>query len=76
MASKPKADFGKPVQVRDGEVHRYHIRKDGRAISYTICCDCGLTHLEEFVPKKTYIKVRVWRDDVRTAEMRRRKKKK
>lgn len=71
--TKPKANFGKPIQVHDGEAHRYLLRKDGRNISYTVCCDCGLTHLEEYTPRKGYIRVRVWRDDDRTAEMRRRK---
>lgn len=74
MDKRPKADFGKVVQVKDGETHRYHLRKDGRCISYTVCCDCGLTHLEEFAPRKNYIKVRVWRDEDKTAEMRKRKK--
>lgn len=74
--AKPKAQFGKPIQVSDGEIHRYPLRADGSAVSYTICCDCGLTHLEEFIPRKNYIRVRVWRDEDRTKEQRKRKRKK
>ena len=74
MAAKPTASFGRPVQISDGETHRYHVRKDGRSITYTVCCDCNLVHLEEFTPRKGYIKVRVWRDDVKTAELRKKKR--
>jgi hypothetical protein len=75
MKALPKASFGTPVQVLDGEIHRYHVRKDGRYIGFTVCCDCSLVHLEEFTPRKGYIKVRVWRDYKRTKEMRKRKRK-
>jgi hypothetical protein len=71
----PKAKHGKITQVLDGEVHRYSLRKGGSAVLYTVCCDCGLTHLEEFTPRKGYIKVRVWRDEARTKAQRRGKRK-
>lgn len=58
-------------QVRDGEIHRYYKRKNGACIVVTICCDCGLTHVQEFIPKKRYVRVRVWRDDKRTEHERR-----
>jgi len=76
MAGKrPKASFGTPVQITDGQVHRYHLRKDGRSIGFTVCCDCSLVHLEEHTPRNGYIKVRVWRDDEKTAELRKAERK-
>jgi len=50
-------------QVKNGEIHRYYLRKNRTAIVFTVCCDCGLTHMEEFLPRSTYIRVRVWRDE-------------
>lgn len=73
----PKANGGwngKTQQIYDGVVHRYSRRKDGTAVIYTVCCDCGLTHLEEFLPKRGYIRVRVWREEAITREVRRRRK--
>ena len=75
MAAKPKANYGKMVEVQDGETHKYHLRKDGTSVVYTVCCDCNLTHLEEFTPKKDHIRVRVWRDDEKTSDLRRQTKK-
>lgn len=69
LESTPIANFGKLVQVQEGKIERYYQRKDGKCVVFTVCCDCGLTHLEEFLPKKGYIRVRVWRDDTRTKEM-------
>ena len=59
----PKAKVGKIEHLSDGQVTRMYSRRDGRVVGYTICCDCGLTHLEELVPRKGYIRLRVWRDD-------------
>lgn len=73
---QPHALFGKLEQVHDGQSIRYYKRKDGRAIVFTVCCHCKLTHLEEYLPRKTYIRVRAWRDDKRTAILRKRKAKK
>lgn len=70
---KPKAEFGKLEQAIEGKAHRYHLREDGTAVAYTVCCDCGLTHLEEFKPMKKYLRVRVWRDEQRTTEQRRKR---
>ena len=61
-------------QVSNGEIHRYYKRKSGACIVFTVCCDCGLTHLEEFVPRNTYIRVRVWRDEKKTKENRGKRK--
>jgi histidyl-tRNA synthetase len=71
---KPKAQWGKVEQVREGKSHRYYLRPDGTAVAYTICCDCGLTHLEEFKPEKRYIRVKVWREEELTQKQRNRKK--
>lgn len=59
----PKAKVGKIEQLSDGQVSRMWKRKDGRVVTYTICCDCGLTHLEELVDRGRYFRLRVWRDD-------------
>ena len=71
---KPKAQWGKIEHVTEGKPHRYYLRPNGTAVAYTICCDCGLTHLEEFTPRKKYIRVRVWREEEFTQKQRRRKK--
>ncbi len=39
------------------------------------CCDCGLVHNIVFIPLKTRLKVYFWRDNRRTANHRRAKKK-
>ena len=57
-----------------GEPVRYAMRKNGSALVKTVCCDCKLVHLEEFTPRKTYIRVRVWRDDKLTETLRKRKR--
>lgn len=67
--------FGTIYHVTDGETLRYHTRKDGRSLSYEICCDCCLAHRVEMLPRKNYIRVRVWRDDEKTAWLRSKKKK-
>jgi hypothetical protein len=70
---KPEAQFGKIKQVYDGQTHRYYTRRDGTAVVFTVCCSCKLVHLEQYLPRKTYIRVRAWRDDKRTAILRKRK---
>lgn len=67
---RPRAKFGKLVQVEEGKAERYYTRKDGTAVVFTVCCDCGLTHIDEYLPRKTYIRVRAWRDEARTKKMR------
>jgi hypothetical protein len=68
--TKPKAVVGKVEQAQEGKTHRYFRRKNGTAVAYTICCDCGLTHLETFTPRKRYIAVKVWRDEKLTRKFR------
>lgn len=68
--SQPTALWGKVEQVHDGVPERYHRRKDGSTVIYTVCCDCGLVHKEEYVPHTTYLRVRAWRDEARTRRMR------
>jgi hypothetical protein len=72
--SKPKAKFGKVEQAVEGQAHKYHTRKNGTTVVYTVCCDCGLVHLEEFVQKPKYLRVRVWRDDQRTQAIRKQRR--
>lgn len=73
---KPNAKVGKVEHVTPGKPVKYYLRKDGTAVVFTVCCDCSLTHLEEFTPKKTYIRVRVWRDDEKTKKFRKEKRRK
>lgn len=67
---EPKANFGKPIQIHDGEVDRWPLRKDGKAVGFSICCDCGLVHKEEYQARKRYVRVRVWRDEEQTDKQR------
>ena len=60
-------------QVRDGEPHRYWLRKSGKAVVGTICCDCRLVHTMTFTPRKHYILVRAWRDTKLTKAIRKKK---
>ena len=69
-STKPKAVVGIIEQAKEGTRHRYHLRKGGKFVGYTICCDCGLTHLEEISIKKRYLSVRVWRDEKLTKKHR------
>jgi Zn-finger protein len=62
-------------QVIDGKTERWYKQKDGRAVYYTSCCDCGLVHLEEIVNRGTYFAVKVWRDDGQTRIIRRNRRK-
>lgn len=73
---KPKAAFGRVEQAIEGKAHKYHLRKDGTCVVYTMCCDCHLIHLEEFKMTKSYLRVRVWRDEEKTKKHRAKVKKK
>jgi hypothetical protein len=59
-----------------GEVVKVYWRKSRTAIEYTACCDCGLVHLMAYEPRKTYLRVRAWRAEDKTKEMRRLRRKK
>jgi hypothetical protein len=41
-----------------------------------ICCDCGLAHKHEYIlpPKKGFMRIKMWRDNRTTAQMRRYRK--
>ncbi len=54
---------GEPVYLRWNKKHI--------AVESMACCDCGLVHLMAYEPRKTYLRVRAWRDERRTREMRR-----
>jgi hypothetical protein len=73
-STKPKALVGKIEQAHEGKRHRYYLRKNGSFVGYTICCDCGLTHLEEIKIRKQYLSVRVWRDEKLTQKHRGKRK--
>lgn len=53
-----------------GEVVKVWWRKKHVAVEFVACCDCGLVHLMAYEPRKTYLRVRAWRDERRTREMR------
>ena len=61
------------IQVLDGEPHRYWLRKSGKAVVGTICCDCRLVHTMIFTPRKHYILVRAWRNAKLTKTIRKKK---
>ncbi len=63
--------------IKDGEAVTLHywqaLKTKGTKMNFC-CCDCGLVHNVVFVPLKTRLKVYFWRDNRRTANRRRRKK--
>ena len=69
-STKPKAVVGKVAHIEDGQRFRSHLRRNGKMVGYIICCDCGLTHLEEITVRKRYLSSRVWRDDKLTKKYR------
>ena len=69
---QPKAKFGPIMQVKNGESYTIKLHK-GKVLDYDICCDCGLVHLTEYVPKKKSMQITVWRDDKLTKKQRKRK---
>ena len=84
MPSTKKSQGSSPKQIRGetpyvgtvkspaaGEVVRVYWRKKHVAVEFVACCDCGLVHLMAYEPRKTYLRVRAWRDERRTREMRR-----
>ena len=48
-------------EVKDGEAIRHTLRKNKTAYALTICCRCGLKHLNEYRVNTRYIVVRAWR---------------
>lgn len=71
---KPNVKVGKIEQVIDGKPYYYRLGKDGTASEMSVCCDCHLVHLMEFKPLKNAIRIRVWREDPLTDEIRAKKK--
>jgi len=63
------------VQVRNGEPQKYWLRKSGKAVIGTVCCDCSLVHDMIFTPRKRYILVKAWRDDNLTKALRKQTRK-
>ena len=66
--------MGKVHHPRNGEPLRVALRKDRTAVIITRCCDCGLTHVEQVKPTARYVVFRVWRDEKRTEQCRKRRK--
>lgn len=71
---KPYAPFGKLFQVEEGKAYRHYKRKNGLIVSYGVCCDCLLTHLEVIKANKRYLTIYCWRDDGHTRILRRKKR--
>jgi len=72
---KPKVRYsGKLVQVIDGEAYKWYERTNGTYVEVSVCCDCKLVHIIEMKPNDGYIRVKVWRDDEKTKELRKRGK--
>lgn len=73
---KPKVRYsGKMTQVVDGKSYKWYERDDGTYVEVSVCCDCQLVHVIEMKPNKGYIRVKVWRDDEKTKELRKEKRK-
>jgi hypothetical protein len=73
---KPKINYSKLVQVDEGKPYRWYKRKNGTYVEASVCCDCSLTHIVQLTPTKKYLNVRVWREDIKTKELRAKSKKK
>jgi hypothetical protein len=71
---KPKINFSKLVQVSEGKPYRWYKRNDGTFVEASVCCDCNLVHIVQLTPAKRYLTVRVWREDTKTKELRKRRK--
>jgi hypothetical protein len=71
---RPKVNFSNIFQVVDGKAYRWYKRVDGTYVEASVCCDCKLVHIMEIKPNKTYARVKVWRDEKKTKELRKRKK--
>ena len=72
VPDKPFAPLGKPQQIHPGVSYRTYRRKNGLAVVYNICCDCGLTHLEAIRVNKRYLTCYTWRDEAQTRKIRKR----
>ena len=57
---------GEPVTLRYVQA----LKTKGANMNFA-CCDCGLVHNVVFIPLKTRIKIYFWRDNRRTANVRR-----
>ena len=75
MRNPPKIKIGQVKQVLDGKAERWYIDSSGSALYPTVCCDCSLVHIEQLTPRDGYISVKVWRDDVLTDALRKKKRK-
>lgn len=62
-------------QVADGETLRIYKRKNGVAVVRTVCCSCGLTHIDLFKDTKRYLRSIGYRDQEYTEFLRNRYKK-
>jgi hypothetical protein len=71
---KPKINFSDVIQVKDGEPYRWYRRIDGTYVECSVCCDCQLVHTIEMKPNKRYMRVKVWREEEKTKELRKRKR--
>jgi hypothetical protein len=72
---KPRVGYsGKLVQVVDGNPYKWYERKNGTYVEVSVCCDCQLVHIIEMKPNDGYIRVKVWRDDEKTKELREKRK--
>lgn len=73
---KPKINYSHIIQVIDGEPYRWYQRKNGTYVEASVCCQCNLTHIIQLTPTKRYLSVRVWREDLKTNELRKTAKRK
>lgn len=74
MNEKPKIHYSATTQVKEGKPYRWYKRKNGTYVEASVCCDCLLVHIVQLTPTKRYLNVRVWREDLKTEELRKKKK--
>jgi len=67
---KPNIYFGKLKQVVDGKAYYWNERSDGTYVEVSVCCDCDLVHTIEMKPVKGRMRVKVWREEQATEELR------
>ena len=70
IMKKPNIKLGKIEHVQEGKAYYWKERSDGTYVEMSLCCDCDLAHIIEMKPIKGAMRVKVWRDDKITEELR------
>lgn len=62
------------TQAKAGKSYYHKQRKNGVVTMQVACCDCGLVHSEEYKVLKKNLRIRVWRNEPLTEEIRKLRK--